>query len=279
MERTPFSQVLKNASVDIRREYARLYLLFFKQNYSNESKGKITLKDVCANGFLNLPFRGTCISLSDFDDFYGYHFKEDPEDFDLNYLLSFCEYSYNLAIYNQGFGLHGYYMGNMYQPVMFFINQVNDVIESIGYMANRSDKGITDFVPKDQSAIAVSEIVDPSLSYKVIEYNHRSMNGDLEKKKAVILALAEKLEPMQKKLRQINSSIESDLFYLLNNANLRHNNVEPGKKQNPSVAAMEKVELERWYDDTYQLCLLAFLELDNIERKKRIDELKKRNQV
>ena len=34
-------------------------------------------------------------------------------------------------------------------------------------------------------------------------------------------------------------------------------------------------ELESWYDEIYQLSLLAFLELDNIERTKQIEALKK----
>lgn len=33
-------------------------------------------------------------------------------------------------------------------------------------------------------------------------------------------------------------------------------------------------ELEFWYDEIYQLSLLSFLELDNIERSKQIEVLK-----
>ena len=37
---------------------------------------------------------------------------------------------------------------------------------------------------------------------------------------------------------------------------------------------MTEEEIEQWYDDTYQMCLLAFLELDHLDRKNRIDKLK-----
>ena len=37
---------------------------------------------------------------------------------------------------------------------------------------------------------------------------------------------------------------------------------------------MTQDELEGWYDETYQMCLLAFLELDNVERTKKVAELK-----
>ena len=36
------------------------------------------------------------------------------------------------------------------------------VVEAIGYMPNMKD-GVTDFVPKDQAAISVAEIVDSNL--------------------------------------------------------------------------------------------------------------------
>ena len=101
------------------------------------------------------------------------------------------------------------------------------------------------------------------------------MKGDLERKKSILLSLADKLEPQRGKLKQINSSLESDLFYLLNSANVRHNNNDPnGKNYIAIVASMDNDTIEKWYDDIYQMCLLAFLELDNIERKERVKELK-----
>ena len=135
--------------------------------------------------------------------------------------------------------------------------------------------GITDFVPKDQAAISVSEIVDSSLSYRVIEYNHHSMKGNLERKKATLIALADKLEAKRVKLKQVNGSLESDLFYLLNNVNVRHNNADQGGKNYIHfVADMKDDDIEQWYDDIYQMCLLAFLELDHLERKERVKQLK-----
>lgn len=101
MKRIPFSQVLKTAAIDIRREYDRLYGMFCVQKFQDMVGAGSSLKDYCATYFVRLPFRGTCVSLDDFDDFYGYSFEKNPSTFDIEYLVSFCEYSYNLAIYNQ----------------------------------------------------------------------------------------------------------------------------------------------------------------------------------
>ena len=186
MKRIPFSQVLKTAAIDIRREYDRLYGMFCVQKFQDMVRAGSSLKDYCATYFVRIPFHGTCVSLDDFDDFYGYSFEKNPSTFDIEYLVSFCEYSYNLAIYNQN-AIYGGGIVGIGDPMQFYVQQVLTVIETIGYMPNNQN-GITDFVPKDQAAISAAEIVDPALSYRIIEYNHHSMKGNLERKKATLIA-------------------------------------------------------------------------------------------
>lgn len=271
MSRIPFSQVLKNMGTDVQKEYNRLYRLFFLEKNDNYLNNGITLKEFCEENFTSFPYRKTCISLDDFEKTCGYHFVEDPLDFNLDYLVSFCEYSYNLiCLIEQNSG--AFRSSELNSALWFYTKQVERVVENIGYMANTQDN-VTDFVPKDQAVISVAETVEPELSYKVIEYNHHSMKGDLERKKAILVALGRKLEPKRGKLKQINDSLESNIFMLLNNMNVRHNNKEPGKKYKKYVAEMEDEELEQWYDDLYQMILLAFLELDHLDRKGRLEQL------
>ncbi len=133
------------------------------------------------------------------------------------------------------------------------------------------------FTEKSVTAIAVSEIVPNDISYKVISYNHHSMKGNLENKKDTILKLANLLEGKRKQLKSINSSLEDDLFYAFNNLNLRHNNKDKllKGKYKEYVSNMSNTELEQWYDEVYQMCLLAFLEIEQIDRKKSFNELKR----
>ena len=188
-------------------------------------------------------------------------------------MVTFCEYSYNLVYLSRGYAFN-YLSSDVNQAIRLYITQIENVIEKICYMPNDKEN-ITDFVPKNQVAISVSEIVDPNLSYKILEYNHHSMKGDIRQKRDVVLTLADQLEPQRAKLKQINSTMESDLFFLFNNLNLRHNNADPnGKNYVSFVAAMKEEEIEQWYDDIYQMCLLAFLELDQIDRKSRVAQLK-----
>ena len=163
-----------------------------------------TLKDFCEGNFLNVPFRRTCLSLEDFDDTYNYHFEKIPHDFDLNYLLSFCEYTFNLSIWiTPGNPLCVF--GNAQQS-QFYLQQVQNVMEMIGY-TRAIQEGISIFVPKDRGAISVSEIVAPEISYKVLEYNHYTMKGDIARKRETLRILADQLEPRRVELAAINKEL------------------------------------------------------------------------
>lgn len=270
MERKNFAQVLSEAKIDLQREYDRLYSAFYLNKLSGPYGNNFSLKECCGCNFTIFPFRGTCISLDDFDDYYGFYFEKHPRDFDINYLISFCEYSYNLALYCQNTNLAGFY-----PQFQFYLQQTQKVIETIGYTINKKNDGVFIFVPKSSEAVAVSEIVDQNLSYKVIEYNHHALQGNIDEKKNILLMLANKIEPQRSNLKAINSTIESNLFFLFNNINLRHNNCDENSTNYKSyIANMSKKDIEMWYDETYQLCLLAFLELDNVERMEKIKQLK-----
>lgn len=101
------------------------------------------------------------------------------------------------------------------------------------------------------------------------------MRGNLEKKKSIIVRLAGILEGKQVRLNQVNPTLKKDLFYIFNNFNIRHNNCDSQSKDyKPAIANMNKQDLENWYDETYQMCLLAFMELEQADRKPKFDEIK-----
>lgn len=263
--RKTFADVLKSGGVDIEKEYLRLLRSF----YDN----RIGLSNQCAGYFMQMPFRGTCVSLEDFDAVYGFNFSPSPKNFDTDYLINFCEYSYNLIInLPEDYGAYEYGGINSKES---YIQQVERVVEKINCEIIYNDDGIAIIIPKNSVANVVSEILPENLSYKVIAYNHHSMKGGLDKKQATIKLLADQLEAKKDKLSELNNSLKSDLFYLFNNINIRHNNIDSSSKSyKKAVAEMSKEELEEWYDRTYDMCLMAFMVLEQADNKTKIKELK-----
>ena len=261
MERKNLSQILKEAKIDCRKEYDRLYRIFYELR---TGQGEEVLHDACARCFWNMPMRGTCLSLDDFDDAYGINFEKRPKDFDLNYLLNFCEYTYNLVIHT----VTNSWEYDKVDIISVFHNQLSRVLDLLDYkFVYDDDTAINILVPQKQEALAVAEIVDGRLSYSVLEYNHHGLEGNLPKKKAILKLMADDIEPQRKILNGINKTLSDNLFQMLQKF-IRHNN-----ESNPFIKGLAPKELERCYDDIYQMWLLAKLEIDNVERKQRVSAI------
>lgn len=122
---------------------------------------------------------------------------------------------------------------------------------------------------------AVAEIVQQPLALDIIKYNHRSLQGEIEIKKAILITMGTELEPRRGELERLNKQLASDIFFMLNNVNVRHNNCVPtDSKYKEFVANMKPKQIEEWYDELYQMILLAFLLLDNEGRSIKVGQLK-----
>lgn len=86
MTRKTFAQILKEAKIDIRREYDRLYHLFYESELDCINGEKMSLYEMCEEYFMSFPYRGTCLSLEEFNECNGFQFERDPSQFDIDYL-------------------------------------------------------------------------------------------------------------------------------------------------------------------------------------------------
>ena len=266
--RRPFSQVLKENKLDIKKEYSRLFQLFYETDLGN-GYTPCYASTIIENNFIRSKYRGTCLSFDDFNQTCGFNFEKYPHNFDIDYLVNFCEYVIHFVIE------FAPYLKNDF--VQTFLIQVDTIIDKIGYMRINDEGKYIRIIEKNQAAISVSEILPAPTSYKVIFYNHHSLKGNLIEKKSILNQLYLLLEPRRKELHGINPKLEDMIFYCFNNLNMRHRNTAVGDKQYKEyVAKMSNNELENWYDETYQMCLLAFLELDNSNRYINFEQLKKK---
>ena len=217
--RRNFAQILKEAKIDIKSEYQKLYGMLYDRSIQVSNTKRISAYDELSDYFLGFYFRGTCLSIEEFNDVNGFHFEKEPEPFSIDNLILLCEYIENMLMgYQSAQCASGVGYLPMPQPainVQFYLMQIAQVIEKIGYMPINQD-GFVIYAEKSPAAISVaeSEQIPKEISYKMISYNHHSMRGNLQEKKNTILKLAELLEAKRTELAKVDSRFCSDIFYL-----------------------------------------------------------------
>lgn len=261
--------ILRTAKIDLQREYARLFQQFYKEPLEIVfDKQFLTLKrfdsiaqliEVCFTS-LDKKLTGRCISLKDFNNTHDFNFLRDPANVDIDFLVLFAEY---ILTFCRGLITIKVVSEKEVQRLM---ENVISFMDDIGYTSIEKDNIII-FVEKAPAAIAAAEIVEPELSYPILEYNHHRLKGQLTRKRAILKQMADNIEPKRNELNSINKSFSSNLFQLLNKF-IRHDT-----SGNEQITDMTNNELELVYDDIYQMWLLAVLQLDNVERSKRIEDL------
>lgn len=175
------------------------------------------------------------------------------------------------------------------------MNKYEKLCERLEYSLDKTnhelitlENGDRIIVEKNVYASEVSQIVSETSiedAIKVLEYNHFSNKGNIQRKKEILISLADYLEPLRKELNNSEELKEEfkvnnqkiiafeelkkvmkvnnkkiiaveQLFGMYNNLGLRHNN---DKQYHLN---MNDEELEQWYDDIYTSTLFVILSLD-----------------
>lgn len=226
--------------------------------------------------FKSWKSRGTCINCDDMretlllDEILE---NDDPTDKET---ITFCEYVANLVSMYDKTNLKE----SIHIKATSVITAIKDNLRSLLDLLNCEMKVFEDqecvlIVEKNAAVTAVAETTDKELSFRIIQYNHIALKGQLTRKKEILQMLGNQIEPERKNLTSVNKQLADNIFFLLNNLDVRHNNrSKKDKNFKEYTAQMTKKRLEKWYDELYQMILLAMLELEQMKRNKRIDELK-----
>ena len=220
--------------------------------------------------------RGTCISCKDMRKTLNLDEIVDSDDPSFEETISYCEYVANLIkLYDKAELKEGVHLCKTSVAVAIITN-LNSIMDWLNQEMVFFEKEERVLITEKNAAVtAVAEYVDEELAYQIVKYNHYTLKGDISKKKEILLKLGSELEPKRKQLSPINSQLETNIFFMLNNLNIRHNNrSKKDKNYKEYVAKMKKNKLEEWYDELYQMMLLAMLELEQVERNQKINELK-----
>lgn len=267
--------------VDIKSEVHRiLYVSRVEKTLSvDEYEYSTIFNFVSEYCFKEWAHRGHFIHVDDFLDALDFENLIKQAETDSEALLTFIELIYNFwYLSRQKFNDNekGYelkWCGNFYhlQEIM------NDLLEQYNHTVfTNEDKDCILVVENKKEVTAAAEILPTKLAFDTIRYNHRSLQGQIELKKSILISMGAELEPKRKELQTLNKQLSEDIFFMLNNMNIRHNNrsKKDKAKHKEYVAKMTKKQLEKWYDELYQMVLLAFLLLDNADRTSKVRALK-----
>lgn len=260
-------------TIDFQREYQKIESLVLQPHSLHGD----SIEDSIERYFKNWKYNANYLSFKELRDQLKFTFVRDgyydvPSGHikDANDFFDYCEMIINMIVLLPE------------EEAEYHENNVNEIIRLIDYDLNSLNHKIRKIddkyliIQKDATVSEVVDIVEVSLAKIILEYNHYLLKGDLEKKKNILVKIANALEPQKSEIKAINYQLFKDYFYLINNMDIRHNNCDSSDTSNYN-AYFDKLTIEEkedWYDEIYQMSLLIFLLLENRNRTKKISDLK-----
>ena len=135
--RRNFADILKTAKIDILKEYTRLYKLFYEKQENQET----SLARECEKAFLGMPFRGTCLSLTDFNEMAtDIKMYKCLQDTDFNHILkkSNCGLDFYKNIVNEEVELNNLDTDYRFTKVKSYLDELNAIKECVINSAPKS---------------------------------------------------------------------------------------------------------------------------------------------
>lgn len=251
-------------------------------------------KTLCVNGWVNYTvfefvaefcfedwnYRSRYMNVDDYLKALDFEVLVIDAEYDIESHLTLIELIYNFWNLAHNMFDDEDFLGNLEWSGNFYHlkDVMDEILEEYNHRVySNKDKDYFIVIENKPEVTAAAEIMtSDTLSFNVIRYNHRSLKGEIEVKKAILASFGTELEPKRKVLQGINKQLSEDIFFMLNNMNVRHNNCDASDsgKYKEYVSKMTLEQLEDWYDELYQMMLIAFLLLDNEERSVKVRELK-----
>ena len=260
-------------TLNFQKEYQKIESLVLQPH----SLHGYSIEDSIEHYFKDWKYNANYLSFKELRDQLGFPFVRDgyydlPSGIikDVNDFFDYCEMIINMIVLlpEEEAEYHGKNVNEIIRLIDYDLDFLNHRIRKI------DDKYL--IIQKDATASEVVDIVEDSLAKIILEYNHYLLKGDLEKKKNILIKIANALEPLKGEIKATNYQLYKDYFYLINNMDIRHNNCDSSDTSNYN-AYFDKLtikEKEEWYDEIYQMGLLIFLLLENKEKSTKIANIK-----
>lgn len=140
-------------------------------------------------------------------------------------------------------------------------NRINYGLDLLNYQPQCISECKVWVVQNDPAATALVDIVEKNLADVIIEYNHFSMKGNLNKKRSLLQEIARGLDGKKDIFKSNNNNKLCDDFeFLVNNFNVGHrNDDESCKNFNVLYSKLNENQIENLYDNIYIVKLYCYI--------------------
>ena len=156
---------------------------------------------------------------------------------------------------------------NWYSALKVVEFKVKDIVQkaNLDFLFD-NDLGYYKLIENKPLVRQIAERTNGKLAYKLYEYNAIDNRQNAEKKRSILLYLADYTEPITKGYNRAGDigNLYKVLDFALNNCDVRHNNKE-GSKKNNFVSELTDEQLVEVYDRIFDL-FLQVLSIENTSK-------------
>lgn len=150
------------------------------------------------------------------------------------------------------------------------VQNIQLIAELMNYKIEKIDSHYT-FIKRDADVDSILPSLENEEDLKIalLEYNDFRIENNKEEKKIILKKIGDYLEPCRKEFSSLNKSLTDDVFFMLNNFYIRHNN-------DKNIKFDTDEEYILWYDNLFMM-MIQLIRTKNIkEIQNKLKEFKKK---
>lgn len=271
MRKSIFQIIEENDNLE--RKMGRIVQLFEKEPLIDirvaGRERAYTIKEVIDAGFFSSwKQRGFCLDLDEFLEMLEFDDLCTNDDFESYLIVIEVVYNLWMLIHTRMYVDEEESGQTASKSFMRVKEMLDEYLSQCNHKAIYYPEEEKVLIIEDNAAVsAAAEVVENTVAKEILRYNHYSLKGDLKSKKEILRNLGDYLESNERTLSRIDSTLKNAIFHVLNKMGIRHKNAA-----NDDNVAKVGDKLEYWYDELYQMMLLAILRIDNDERMKKYSQ-------
>lgn len=271
----------KFPSFSLKTEYDKLNALFHNREafgrilvLSQRMRPSISYFDCIQNMFLKWELRGTFTTLDEMMEALAVSERNFVDSVTEERLLDYIQFLVNAVVFVDTEVNSGKYAIYQVDTVICdaLVENCCYLLEHLGAEMCEVDRELVIVYGNDVASVVKEQ--HPDLSVSIVEYQKIDNRGDLQRKGEILCTLAKTLEPFENRFKGTEfNALCTDTTMLFNNIGARHA-LKSDDKVSFQFMTMKKEDLEKWYDNAFQMFLACMSVLPYLDVKGKLKTIK-----